>query len=77
MWNLFFTDFWPTQDTLEKKLRPFVSKKIVELLGVQEDELTQFVLDFIKKRQPPSALAKELEMVSWATTVNEMDGCCD
>ncbi|KAH8552299.1 hypothetical protein BGW37DRAFT_304737 [Umbelopsis sp. PMI_123] len=49
-------------DTLEKKLRPFVSKKIVELLGVQEDELTQFVLDFIRKRQPPSALAKELEM---------------
>jgi RNA-binding protein 25 len=54
----------PIQETLEKKLRPFVSKKIVELLGVQEDELTQFVLDFIKKRQPPNALAKELEMVS-------------
>ncbi|KAG2182597.1 hypothetical protein INT44_005576 [Umbelopsis vinacea] len=49
-------------DTLEKKLRPFISKKIVELLGVQEDELTQFVLDFLKKRQPPNALAKELEM---------------
>lgn len=49
------------KDTIEKKLRPFVSKKIVELLGVQEDELTQFVIDFIQKRQPPSALAKELE----------------
>jgi len=49
-------------DTVEKKLRPFVSKKIVELLGVQEDELTQFVLDFIRKHQPPSALVKELEV---------------
>jgi len=59
-----FTHLFILQDTVEKKLRPFVSKKIVELLGVQEDELTQFVLDFIRKRQPPSALAKELEMVS-------------
>ncbi|KAJ2955997.1 hypothetical protein NQZ79_g8101 [Umbelopsis isabellina] len=54
------------KDTIEKKLRPFVAKKIVELLGVQEDELTQFVIDFIQKRQPPSALAKELE-----TTLDE------
>ncbi|CAO3594104.1 unnamed protein product [Absidia cylindrospora] len=50
-------------DTLiAEKLGPFVSKKIVELVGVEEEELASFILESIKKQTPPLDLVKELEM---------------
>ncbi|ORZ24103.1 hypothetical protein BCR42DRAFT_446075 [Absidia repens] len=50
-------------DTLiAEKLSPFVSKKIVELVGVEEEELASFILESIKKQTPPLDLVKELEM---------------
>ncbi|KAG0095567.1 hypothetical protein BGZ93_005716 [Podila epicladia] len=63
LWN------WPIQwqylaadneSILKEKIRPFVSKKVVELLGVQEDELTGFVVEHIRKKQPPQELVDEL-----------------
>ncbi|KAG0338911.1 hypothetical protein BG004_007038 [Podila humilis] len=64
---------WPiqwqyvTEDTnnngssvIRDKIQPFVAKKVVELLGVQEDELTSFVVEHIRKKQPPQALVDEL-----------------
>ncbi|KAG0130141.1 hypothetical protein HOY82DRAFT_504948 [Tuber indicum] len=47
---------------LNEKLQPFVEKKIVEYLGVQEQELINFVLDHIRKRGTAGDLVKELEM---------------
>ncbi|KAG0349897.1 hypothetical protein BG005_010573 [Podila minutissima] len=63
LWN------WPIQwqylaadneSILKEKIHPFVSKKVVELLGVQEDELTGFVVEHIRKKQPPQELVDEL-----------------
>ncbi|KAG0025916.1 hypothetical protein BGZ82_009737 [Podila clonocystis] len=60
---------WPIQwqyltadneSILKGKIQPFVSKKVVELLGVQEDELTGFVVEHIRKKQPPQELVDEL-----------------
>ncbi|RPB09068.1 hypothetical protein P167DRAFT_527876 [Morchella conica CCBAS932] len=45
-----------------EKLQPFVEKKIMEYLGVQEQELVGFVLDHIRKRGTAENLVKELEM---------------
>jgi len=47
---------------LNEKLQPFVEKKIVEYLGVQEQELINFVLEHIRKRGTAEDLVKELEM---------------
>ncbi|RVD90005.1 uncharacterized protein DFL_000988 [Arthrobotrys flagrans] len=47
---------------IKEKLQPFVEKKIVEYLGVQEQELITFVLEHIKKRGSATDLVKELEM---------------
>ncbi|KAJ6264273.1 LOW QUALITY PROTEIN: hypothetical protein Dda_0417 [Drechslerella dactyloides] len=47
---------------IKEKLQPFVEKKIVEYLGVQEQELITFVLEHIKKRGSAADLVKELEM---------------
>ncbi|KAF3922782.1 hypothetical protein AA313_de0202332 [Arthrobotrys entomopaga] len=48
---------------IKEKLQPFVEKKIVEYLGVQEQELITFVLEHIKKRGSAEDLVKELEMM--------------
>ncbi|KAF3218505.1 hypothetical protein TWF191_008181 [Orbilia oligospora] len=47
---------------IKEKLQPFVEKKIVEYLGVQEQELINFVLEHIKRRGSATDLVKELEM---------------
>ena len=51
------------QNILSKKLQPFVSKKIVEYLGVQEDELVSFVIDHLRSKKSAAELTKEMEMV--------------
>ncbi|KAI5783870.1 hypothetical protein DFH27DRAFT_577606 [Peziza echinospora] len=47
---------------VREKLKPFVEKKIVEYLGVQEQDLISFVLDHIRKRGSAEELVKELEV---------------
>jgi len=44
-----------------EQLRPFVEKKIVEYLGVQEQMLVDIVEDFVRKRGKPQDLVGELE----------------
>ena len=67
---------WPVKwdfvdDTvLSEQLKPFVEKKIVEYLGVQEQMLVEAVEDHIRKRGTPQALVEELEGVS--TCINSL-----
>ena len=49
---------------LSEQLRPFVEKKIVEYLGVQEQMLVEVVEEWIRKRGEPQGLVGELEGVS-------------
>ena len=61
---------WPVkwefvdETILGEQLRPFVEKKIVEYLGVQEQMLVEVVEDWIRKRGEPQGLVGELEGVS-------------
>ena len=60
---------WPVkwefvdETVLSEQLRPFVEKKIVEYLGVQEQMLVEVVEDHIRKRGEPQVLVGELEGV--------------
>ena len=69
---------WPVKwefvdDTvLSEQLKPFVEKKIVEYLGVQEQMLVEAVEDHIRKRGAPQALVEELEGVSLSYILNCM-----
>ncbi|KAF9432780.1 hypothetical protein BGZ76_010328 [Entomortierella beljakovae] len=56
-WQYVFED---NSHILSGKIRPFASKKVVELLGVQEDELTNFVVEHIRQKKPPQELVDEL-----------------
>ncbi|CAO3673690.1 unnamed protein product [Rhizopus stolonifer] len=49
------------ENLIEQKLRPFVSKKIFELLGMEEEDLVNFVLKFIREKKGPNELVSELE----------------
>ena len=61
---------WPVQwdyvdeAVISEKLKPFVEKKIVEYLGVQEQMLVEVVEDHIRKRGSPRELVEQLEGVS-------------
>jgi hypothetical protein len=49
-----------------EKLRPFVEKKIVEYLGVQEQLLVEVVEEHIRNRGKPQDLVEQLEGVSFS-----------
>ena len=51
------------ETVLGEQLKPFVEKKIVEYLGVQEQMLVEVVEEHIRKRGKPSDLVGELEGV--------------
>ncbi|CAG8528735.1 4327_t:CDS:2 [Diversispora eburnea] len=53
---------WKWNTILDNKLRPFVSKKIVGYLGVQEDELVSFVTDHLRNNKSAAQLTKEMEV---------------
>ncbi|KAI9312975.1 RNA binding motif protein 25, partial [Dichotomocladium elegans] len=59
---------WPVKweevdDTLlNEKLKPFISKKVLEILGTEEEEFVGFILDFVRRRQSPQTITEELEM---------------
>lgn len=58
---------WDFMDdaVVRDKLRPFVEKKIVEYLGVQEEMLVEAVEEHLRKHGTAGALVEELEGVSY------------
>lgn len=50
------------ENTIEDSLKPFITNTIVEYLGVQEDDLIDFVVQHIREHKPPAELVSELEM---------------
>ncbi|KAF9358755.1 hypothetical protein BGX34_008787 [Mortierella sp. NVP85] len=63
LWN------WPIQwqyveedneQILKEKIQPFASKKVFELLGEEDEELTSFVMDHVRQRKPPQQLVDDL-----------------
>ncbi|KXH65525.1 hypothetical protein CSAL01_04696 [Colletotrichum salicis] len=60
LWN--WTVQWDFLDDaiIRDKLRPFVEKKIVEYLGVQEEMLVEVVEEHLRKHGKPSELVEEL-----------------
>lgn len=66
------------ETVLGEQLKPFVEKKIVEYLGVQEQMLVEVVEEHIRKRGTPQTLVEQLEGVSAYTlrTVSHAHSTC-
>ncbi|KAK5075405.1 hypothetical protein LTR64_001613 [Lithohypha guttulata] len=58
-WNVQWS--YLDSDVIEERLRPFVEKKIVDILGVQEEMLVDVVVTALNNKRRPEELAKELE----------------
>jgi hypothetical protein len=52
------------ESILSEQLKPFVEKKIMEYLGIQEQMLVEVVEEHIRKRGHPQELVEALEGVS-------------
>lgn len=52
------------EEVIEEKLKPFVEKRVVEALGVQEGMVVDVVIRGLRNRTKPGALVEELEGVS-------------
>lgn len=48
--------------TVDEKLKPFARSKIVDYLGMEEEDLLQFIIAHVREHKPPGDLIKELEM---------------
>ena len=53
------------ESVLSEQLKPFVEKKIMEYLGIQEQMLVDVVEEHLRKRGPPQELVELLEGVSY------------
>lgn len=62
---------WPIQwdsldqSVVEDHLKPFVEKKVTELVGIQEDVLVRAIIKHVSKRTKPEAIVEDLEGVSF------------
>jgi len=54
-----------SQKFIDSKIKPFVSKKLIEILGVQEEDIIDFVLDGVRNKNNPTAMLEELEVVTY------------
>ena len=52
-----------TPQVITEQIRPFVEKKVVEYLGVQEDAIVDLMVDGLAQRKEPSAIVNELAEV--------------
>lgn len=64
LWNWDIRWDFLDDSVVSEQLMPFVERKIVEYLGVQEQMLVDEVSSHIKKRQKPEKLVEELSIVS-------------
>lgn len=67
LWNWQVKWDFMDESVVSEKLRPFVEKKIVEYLGVQEELLVETVEEHLRSHGTAAALAEELEGVSTCT----------
>lgn len=66
LWNWDVKWEFVDEGVIEERLKPFVEKKIVEYLGVQEQMLVDYVVNALQSRGKPQDLVGELEGVSHA-----------
>ena len=64
LWNWNVKWEFVDEAVIVEKLRPFVEKKIMEYLGVQEQLLVEVVEEYVRKRAKAQDLVEQLEPVS-------------
>lgn len=48
---------------MDEKVRPWIGKKMVEILGEEEKTLTDFLIRKLKEHSPPAEILEQLKVV--------------
>ena len=60
---------------MERRIKPWVNKKIVEYIGEEEPTLTDFICQKVMAHSTPQTILDDVAMVSW-TNVAAHTRCC-
>jgi len=63
LWKIPIKWDWLSESIINDKLKPFANKKIIDYLGLQEDELVVAIIDHIRAKKDAQGLVEELEPV--------------
>lgn len=63
LWKVAINWEWLSESIINDKLKPFANKKIIEYLGLEEDELVVAIIDHIRAKKTAQGLVEELEPV--------------
>ncbi|KAA1097316.1 hypothetical protein PGT21_002667 [Puccinia graminis f. sp. tritici] len=63
LWKVEVKWNWLSESIINDKLKPFADKKIIDYLGLQEDELVVAIIDHIRAKKDAQGLVEELEPV--------------
>ncbi|PLW19772.1 hypothetical protein PCANC_07636 [Puccinia coronata f. sp. avenae] len=63
LWKVEMKWEWLSESIINDKLKPFANKKIMDYLGLQEDELVVAIIDHIRAKKDAQGLVEELEPV--------------
>ena len=50
---------------MDKRIKPWVNKKIIEYIGEEEPTLTNFICQKVMTQSPPQNILNDVAMVSW------------
>lgn len=53
------------QNLMDKRIKPWVTKKIIEYIGEEEPTLTEFICQKVVARSTPQSIQNDVAMVSW------------
>lgn len=63
LWKVTINWNYLSESIIDERLQPFANKKIIEYLGIQEDELVVAIIDHIRAKNDAQGLVDELEPV--------------
>ena len=52
---------------MDKRIKPWVNKKIIEYIGEEEVTLTNFICQKVMAQSPPQNILNDVAMVSFST----------
>ena len=65
-----FSNYVSTQSLMDKRIKPWVTKKIVEYIGEEEATLTEFICQKVVARSSPQSIQNDVAMVSFGSFVH-------
>ena len=61
--SLSYSQWYVCQTLMEKRIRPWINKKIIEYIGEPEPTLVEFICTKVLARSEPTGILEDVQMV--------------